>query len=86
MALPFPFFTYHHNIIIKKVEKQQTTCQNIPTKCDHGGTGRRTALRMLWGNPWGFDSPWSHHQDFRYFFQKYTCPEIHKFANILLSE
>ena len=28
--------------------------------CDHGGTGIRAALRMLWGNPWGFDSPWSH--------------------------
>ena len=27
---------------------------------DHGGTGIRAALRMLWGNPWGFDPPWSH--------------------------
>ncbi|MBR6598368.1 MAG: hypothetical protein IKK76_03130, partial [Alphaproteobacteria bacterium] len=23
------------------------------------------ALRMLWGNPWGFKSPWSHHQFFK---------------------
>src|SRR5690349_13338579 len=27
---------------------------------DRGGTGRRAGLRILWGNPWGFDSLRSH--------------------------
>ncbi len=27
----------------------------------HGVTGRHAALRMLWRKPWGFDSPWPHH-------------------------
>lgn len=25
-----------------------------------GGIGRRAGLRILWGNPWGFDSPLEH--------------------------
>src|SRR3989449_595376 len=28
--------------------------------CDRGGTGRRAGLRILWGNPWGFESLRSH--------------------------
>src|SRR5438094_1289391 len=27
---------------------------------DRGGTGRRAGLRILWGNPWGFESLRSH--------------------------
>src|SRR3989441_1624131 len=30
--------------------------------CDRGGTGRRAGLRILWGNPWGFESLRSHLQ------------------------
>ena len=26
-----------------------------------GGIGRRAGLRIQWGNPWGFESPLSHH-------------------------
>ena len=29
--------------------------------CGYGGIGRRSALRMLWRNPWGFKSPYPHH-------------------------
>ena len=29
---------------------------------DRGGTGRRAGLRILWGNPWGFESLRSHRQ------------------------
>src|SRR5216683_5716529 len=28
---------------------------------ESGGTGRRAGLRIQWGNPWGFNSPLSHH-------------------------
>ena len=28
----------------------------------YGGTGRRAALRMLWRNPWEFESPYPHHE------------------------
>src|ERR1700723_2822783 len=31
-----------------------------PTKCESGGIGRRTRLRIWRGNPWGFESPLSH--------------------------
>src|SRR5262249_12434877 len=29
--------------------------------CGRGGTGRRAALRSLWGNPWRFESSRPHH-------------------------
>ena len=29
--------------------------------CESGGIGRRTRLRIWRGNPWGFESPLSHH-------------------------
>ena len=29
--------------------------------CASGGTGRRAGLRILWGNPWRFDSSLAHH-------------------------
>ena len=29
--------------------------------CESGGTGIRAGFRILWGNPWGFESPLSHH-------------------------
>src|SRR5437016_5469142 len=29
--------------------------------CESGETGRRVGFRFRWGNPWGFDSPLSHH-------------------------
>src|SRR2546425_7941656 len=32
--------------------------------CDRGGTGRRAGLRILWGNPWGFESLRSHSRGF----------------------
>ena len=31
-------------------------------KRESGGTGRRAGFRCQWGNPWGFDSPLSHHR------------------------
>ena len=37
--------------------------------CGYGGIGRRSALRMLWRNPWGFKSPYPHH--FLYFFMHF---------------
>jgi hypothetical protein len=27
---------------------------------ENGGTGRRAGFRFRWGNPWGFESPFSH--------------------------
>jgi len=30
------------------------------TRCGRGGTGRRAALRSLWGNPWKFESSRPH--------------------------
>src|SRR5271165_1825893 len=30
-------------------------------ECESGGIGRRTRLRIWRGNPWGFESPLSHH-------------------------
>jgi hypothetical protein len=27
---------------------------------ESGGTGRRAGFRILWGNPWEFESPLSH--------------------------
>ena len=30
-------------------------------QCESGGIGRRTRLRIWRGNPWGFESPLSHH-------------------------
>src|SRR5438132_7749391 len=32
---------------------------------DRGGTGRRAGLRILWGNPWGFESLRSHPKSIR---------------------
>ena len=34
--------------------------QNKTRKCESGGIGRRTRLRIWRGNPWGFESPLSH--------------------------
>src|SRR5512142_1805966 len=33
----------------------------LPSARESGGTGRRTSLRSWRGNPWGFESPLSHH-------------------------
>ena len=51
------------------------------TTCGYGGIGRRSALRMLWRNPWGFKSPYPH-QDFYFIGAFYACPENHNFANL----
>lgn len=51
------------------------------TTCGYGGIGRRSALRMLWRNPWGFKSPYPH-QDFYFIGTFYACPENHNFANL----
>ena len=34
-----------------------------------GGIGRRAGFRILWGDPWGFESPLSHQKDDRMFAQ-----------------
>jgi hypothetical protein len=34
-------------------------------KCESGGIGRRTRLRIWRGNPWGFESPLSHQEFLR---------------------
>lgn len=31
----------------------------------NGGTGRRAGFRFPWGDPWGFESPFPHHDDSR---------------------
>ena len=37
-------------------------CYNqVRTKCESGGTGRRARLRIWSRKGWGFDSPLSHH-------------------------
>ena len=40
-----------------------------------GEIGRRAALRMLWRNPWGFDSPRPHHP-LSFTLQRYDPKEI----------
>ncbi len=34
--------------------------QWLTTLCDRGGIGIRAGFRILWGNPWEFESPRSH--------------------------
>lgn len=51
------------------------------TTCGYGGIGRRSALRMLWRNPWGFKSPYPH-QEFIRNCTFSACSEIHNFANL----
>lgn len=47
------------------IEKKTIMCKIAQvftgTICGYGGIGRRSALRMLWRNPWGFKSPYPHH-------------------------
>ena len=33
---------------------------NLTSRRESGGTGRRAGFRILWGNPWEFESPLSH--------------------------
>src|SRR5438552_16604711 len=47
---------------------------------DRGGTGRRAGLRILWGNPWGFESLRSHPKSIR----MATLNARHPFAACLL--
>ena len=44
--------------------------------CESGGTGRRAGFRFQWGNPWGFESPLSHHSRPR-IQEKWLCPRLH---------
>src|ERR1700757_4561248 len=35
--------------------------ETLQGRRESGEIGRRAGLRIQWGNPWGFDSPLSHH-------------------------
>src|SRR6266481_4471397 len=51
-------------------ETRQAASLPMVDSCESGGTGRRTRLRIWRGNPWGFDSPLSHHS---FLFHSFPC-------------
>src|SRR2546428_258057 len=55
----------HHNVRRRESQFGLTPSPSagyvqVRSSRDRGGTGRRAGLRILWGNPWGFDSLRSH--------------------------